>query len=149
MGRRVDQIVEQVQRPPQHLVRIFAACVLSLLLWHFYTTKPEVVEENPNQYNIEYATVGVDFSKAKIAKVSVDIQELNASTVARALRTHDVHNHMYGYKHFISMRALSMESLQSAEMALAATVWNKRAYLLSIIIAELAKPKADRLEWLL
>jgi len=55
----------------------------------------------------------------------------------RAIRTHELHNQLHGYS-FHTLR----ESLLN-------DVWSKPAYILSVMLRELAKPKAERLEWLL
>ena len=54
----------------------------------------------------------------------------------RAIRTHEAHNKMHGYP----LHALRQSILND--------VWSKPAYILSVILRELAKPKAERLQWL-
>ncbi|TKA58768.1 hypothetical protein B0A49_12021 [Cryomyces minteri] len=55
----------------------------------------------------------------------------------RALRTHETHNKMHGYP----LHILRQNILED--------VWTKPAYILSLILRELAKPEAERLQWLL
>jgi len=55
----------------------------------------------------------------------------------RAQLGHIEHNSIHGYPEFVLRQELSMG------------LWSKHAYLLSIVIQELAKPAGERLEWLL
>lgn len=54
-----------------------------------------------------------------------------------ALRTHQRHADLHGY----SMHVLREDFIGG--------FWNKPSYILSLVIAELAKPKGERLEWLM
>ena len=54
----------------------------------------------------------------------------------RALRTHEAHNKQHGYR---------MHTLRES---LVDDVWSKPAYILSILLRELAKPPSERLDWL-
>lgn len=54
----------------------------------------------------------------------------------RALRTHKLHNRMHGYSMFVQ-RDHILDGY-----------WTKPAYILSILLRELSKPKSQRLEWL-
>ncbi|GAB7364758.1 hypothetical protein MBLNU230_g5556t1 [Neophaeotheca triangularis] len=55
----------------------------------------------------------------------------------RAIRTHESHDRIHGYRlHILRQQLLD-------------DVWSKPAYILSILLRELSKPPADRLDWLL
>ncbi|KAK3116080.1 hypothetical protein LTR53_003922 [Teratosphaeriaceae sp. CCFEE 6253] len=54
----------------------------------------------------------------------------------RALRTHEEHDKLHGYR------------LHVLRLSLLDGVWSKPAYILSLLLRELAKPEGERLEWL-
>ncbi|KAK0270645.1 hypothetical protein LTR35_010853 [Friedmanniomyces endolithicus] len=54
----------------------------------------------------------------------------------RALRTHEEHDHLHGYR------------LHVLRQGLLDDVWSKPAYILSLLLRELARPESERLEWL-
>jgi hypothetical protein len=54
----------------------------------------------------------------------------------RALRGHDRHNEIHGY----TMHVLREQTLSE--------FWSKPAYILQLLLAELAKPAPERLKWL-
>lgn len=72
----------------------------------------------------------------RIGKVTI-LTGRDNQVYERAIRTHELHNQLHGYS-FHTLR----ESLLNG-------VWSKPAYILSVMLRELAKPKAERLEWLL
>ncbi|QIW96704.1 hypothetical protein AMS68_002222 [Peltaster fructicola] len=55
----------------------------------------------------------------------------------RAIKSHEAHNKLHGYR----LHVLRQEIFDG--------VWNKIAYILSLILRELAKPESEQLEWLL
>lgn len=61
----------------------------------------------------------------------------NNPVYQRAVKTHQNHCERWGYPLFL----LQTQILDG--------VWNKLAYLSSLIVQELEKPEAERLEWLL
>lgn len=61
----------------------------------------------------------------------------NNPVYERAVKTHQEHCRRLGYPVFL----LRQQVLDG--------VWNKLAYLLSLIVQELEKPADERLEWLL
>lgn len=61
----------------------------------------------------------------------------NAPMYERAVRTHEAHDRMHGYP----LHVLRQSMLDD--------VWSKPAYVLSLILRELAKPESERLQWLL
>ena len=71
----------------------------------------------------------------KVGKVSILFGGRNP-TYERALRTQEVHNDMHGYPMFV-LRQMILDD-----------VWSKPAYILSVLLAEMAKPEHERLEWL-
>ncbi|KAK8200928.1 hypothetical protein M8818_006247 [Zalaria obscura] len=60
-----------------------------------------------------------------------------AAIYDRAVRTHETHDRVHGYPLHV-LRESMMDS-----------VWSKPAYILSLILRELAKPESERLQWLL
>ncbi|KAK0304355.1 hypothetical protein LTR01_007456 [Friedmanniomyces endolithicus] len=54
----------------------------------------------------------------------------------RALRTHEEHDRLHGYR------------LHVLRQSLLDDVWSKPAYILSLLLRELARPESERLEWL-
>ena len=60
-----------------------------------------------------------------------------SSVYERALRTHEAHNRIHSYP----MHVLRQSILND--------VWSKPAYILSVLLRELARPKSERLQWLL
>lgn len=54
----------------------------------------------------------------------------------RAIRTHERHNREHGYRLHVLRQHLMDD------------VWSKPAYILSLVLRELAKPESERLEWL-
>jgi hypothetical protein len=73
--------------------------------------------------------------KPSIAKVTIVFGD--NPVYQRALQTHEEHSRNFGYP----MHVLQSEILDD--------VWTKPAFLLSIILEELVKPKTERLEWIL
>lgn len=73
--------------------------------------------------------------RPRIGKVTILTGEDN-QIYERAIRTHELHNRLHGY------------SLHTLRESLLNDVWSKPAYILSVLLREMAKPKAERLEWL-
>lgn len=74
--------------------------------------------------------------KASIGKVTIITGGTNP-TYERALKSHQRHNRLHGYP----LHVLRQGILES--------VWSKPAYILSLLLKELAKPEIERLKWLL
>lgn len=73
-----------------------------------------------------------------IGKVSIIVGDQPSNRLyERALRTHTAHNRLHNYQMF-TLRESILDD-----------VWTKPAYILSIILRELAKPAVERLHWLL
>ena len=73
----------------------------------------------------------------RIAKVSMLYGNPPNPSYVRALKTHRAHNERWNY---------AMEVLQQD---ITGGYWNKPSYLLSLLVRELAKPAAERIEWLM
>lgn len=71
----------------------------------------------------------------RIKKVSAIFGEHNHLYEA-ALKTHEKHNELHGYQ------------MQTLRERIINSFWSKPAYLLSVIVEELAKPTNDRNDWL-
>lgn len=54
-----------------------------------------------------------------------------------AVRTHEEHNALHGYE------------LKVLRERIVGSFWSKPAYLLSLVVSELAKPEAERKEWIM
>lgn len=80
----------------------------------------------------------IDYStKPVVAKVSMLYGQNPKPAYVRALRSHHVHNERFNYAMFV----LTEDAMGG--------YWNKPLYLVSLIMQELAKPPADRLQWLM
>ncbi|KAH7055983.1 hypothetical protein B0J12DRAFT_709640 [Macrophomina phaseolina] len=86
------------------------------------------------QMNMKYPVLLIML--VRMGKVSILYGEPNP-VYERALRTHEVHNRIHGLRQYV-LREQVVDG-----------VWNKPAYLLSIMMDELARPAEARLEWLL
>ena len=87
--------------------------------------------------------------RAKIAKISVTTNKLNAPVVDRAFLSHTRHNERHGYDHYIAKYQAVSDLIEHDRHNRAAGAWTKPAYILSILVAELEKPPEERLEWVL
>ncbi|KAK4983370.1 hypothetical protein LTR50_007270 [Elasticomyces elasticus] len=58
------------------------------------------------------------------------------ATYERAIRTHETHDRIHGYRLHVLRHAILDD------------VWSKPAYILSLLLQELAKSESERLEWL-
>lgn len=76
---------------------------------------------------------------SRIAKITINTGSDDAEIYERALRTHAAHNKLHNYPMF-TLRNNIMEK---------DGVWSKPAYILSVMLRELAKPRSGRLQWLL
>jgi hypothetical protein len=85
----------------------------------------------------------------RIGKVSVVTNFLDSPTIHRALRTHEVQNAIHGYPHFIATHETVMDFVDNSPAGRGRGMWTKPAFLLSVIVAELEKPAAERLKWIL
>jgi hypothetical protein len=74
-------------------------------------------------------------SKPSIAKVTIVFGD--SPTYQRALKTHEEHSRKFGYR----MHVLRSGILDG--------VWTKPAFLLSLLLEELVKPKTERIDWIL
>lgn len=76
---------------------------------------------------------------SKIGKLTMlYYNEVSKDTIwyEKALSGHKEHNMRFGYKHFVLRHEIVPD------------IWSKQAFILSILLQELAKPMGDRLEWL-
>ncbi|RFU30505.1 hypothetical protein B7463_g5811, partial [Scytalidium lignicola] len=85
---------------------------------------------------------------SKIGKVTVAANKLNSPTIERALRSHDVQNEIHGYVHHIASNEVVGSLVEADSKGMPKGAWSKPAYLLSVVVAELAKKEEDRLEWI-
>ncbi|KAK4985235.1 hypothetical protein LTR50_006083 [Elasticomyces elasticus] len=86
-----------------------------------------------------YAAEDYGATRSKLAKVTMlfyDKPSRDSRAYESALSGHRRHDLRYGYHHFVLRQAI-VEGM-----------WSKQAYLLSILLQELAKPRIARLEWL-
>ncbi|KIW19115.1 hypothetical protein PV08_03407 [Exophiala spinifera] len=76
---------------------------------------------------------------SKIGKLSMlYYNEVSKETFwyEQALAGHRIHNMRFGYKHFVLRHEIVPD------------IWSKQAFILSVLLQELAKPMGERLEWL-
>jgi hypothetical protein len=85
----------------------------------------------------------------RIAKVTVAANTLNSSIIDQALQTHQVQNDLHGYLQFTAPNELVGDISENDHQKRPRGAWSKPAYLMSVIVAELAKPEAERLKWVL
>ena len=83
-------------------------------------------------YSREYKGTGY----SRVAKVSMLYGEENR-LYERAIRSHKAHDEKYNYPFHVLREDV------------AGGYWNKPSYLLSLVVAELAKPVKERTEWLM
>ncbi|OCK82150.1 glycosyltransferase family 34 protein, partial [Lepidopterella palustris CBS 459.81] len=75
-------------------------------------------------------------ARPRIGKVTI-LFGTPSSAYERALRTHELHDRLHNYP------------LHVLRSSILDNVWTKPAYILSILLRELAKPEGERLQWLL
>ena len=153
---RLNSIFKPGSRPDESLD--FSRKLPSWKSWRSYTThskafRPTIDENNsnlPETPNFVEDGAGIQsaekvkditqamklVSTARIAKCTIVFGNLN-SVYERALQTHEAHNVKHGYPMYILRQSILDD------------VWTKPAYILSLILRELAKPAGERLEWLL
>ncbi|KAM7186792.1 hypothetical protein V8F33_011635 [Rhypophila sp. PSN 637] len=104
----------------------------------------------PSPPKIEFTTGSSDSKAppAKIAKISVTTNKLNAPVIDRAFLTHTRHNERHGYTHYIAKYQAVSDLIEHDRQHRAAGAWTKPVYILSILVAELEKPPEERLKWL-
>jgi hypothetical protein len=85
---------------------------------------------------------------SRIAKATVATNNLNNSIVRQALRTHQVQNELHGYIHHITSQELVSDLSEYDSQNRSRGAWSKPAYLLGLMVSELAKPEDERLEWI-
>lgn len=99
------------------------------------------VYSNSHDLNDEHGARGsknLEFpSRPTIGKVSMLYGQNPAQSYLRALKSHRIHNERFNYAMFV----LEQDAIGG--------FWNKPMYLLSIIMNELSKPPAERLQWLM
>ena len=86
---------------------------------------------------------------SRIAKATVATNTLNSSLIDRALQTHQLQNELHGYVHHITGYELVSDISEYDSRDRPRGAWSKPAYLLALIALELAKPAAERVEWIL
>ena len=94
------------------------------------TSEEQILKPNISKSYGERSTLG----KVTIVTGGNDDDRL---TYERAILTHAAHNRIHNYPMFILRQSIMRD------------VWSKPAYILSVILRELAKPIGERLEWLL
>lgn len=91
---------------------------------------------SPKSVPSTYSTSLAKPAFAKFAKITASFGEPDPAYEA-AIASHDLHNKLHGYQHFI-LREQMLKGL-----------WSKHAYILSIIGNELVKPVEERLAWVM
>lgn len=152
-------LIQQFQRPTR-LLAVFAAVSLVYLCLSFlqridFTACSVAPARTANgkfgtmqQIIAQPATLS-DRPPARVAKVGVAVNDLDIPVVYRAFKSHKVQNEMHGYPHFIADREVVSSLTDNDVFRRGSGTYTKPAYMLAIMIAELLKPKSERLEWLL
>jgi hypothetical protein len=73
--------------------------------------------------------------KTRVGKCTIVLY--GSSIYERTVQTHTLHDRLHGYPLYVLRQSIMDD------------VWSKPAYILSLVLRELAKPPSERLEWLL
>ncbi|KAI5239871.1 hypothetical protein E4T42_08542 [Aureobasidium subglaciale] len=73
--------------------------------------------------------------KTRVGKCTIVLY--GSSIYERTVKTHTLHDRLHGYPLYVLRQSIMDD------------VWSKPAYILSLLLRELAKPQEERLEWLL
>lgn len=73
--------------------------------------------------------------KTRVGKCTIVLY--GSSIYERTVQTHTLHDRLHGYPLYVLRQSIMDD------------VWSKPAYILSLLLRELAKPQEERLEWLL
>ncbi|KAL1897643.1 hypothetical protein Sste5346_003949 [Sporothrix stenoceras] len=156
-------LVQQFQRPTRLLAVLTSICLVYLCFNYlqrvdFATTCNTPVrfgeqQDVDGQFGVTrmLGTKPATMPKgpmAKVAKVGVAVNALDIPVVHRAFKTHQYHNDLHGYPHFIADREVVSDLIDNDRMHRGSGAYTKPAYLLAIIITELLKPESERLEWI-
>ena len=80
-------------------------------------------------------------TEPRIGKVTVLFHRKDEATT-RAIKSHKAHNQRFGYPQFVLRHGLLDGGTLDGS-------WNKPVYILAVLLEELRKPEAERLQWLL
>ncbi|KAK3330726.1 galactosyl transferase gma12 mnn10 family protein [Apodospora peruviana] len=94
------------------------------------------------------STISSTNGDAKVAKVSVATNKLDAPVIHRAFLSHQRHNQRHGYTHYIAANEAVSGLIEHDRQHRPKGAWTKPAYILSLLVAELQKPEEERLKWL-
>ncbi|CAK7264544.1 hypothetical protein SEPCBS57363_001126 [Sporothrix epigloea] len=155
-------LVQQFQRPTRLLAVLMSICLVYVCVT--YLQRLDFAKTCNTLRLGEDATYEGDFGvtrmlstkpatmpkgpMAKVAKVGVAVNALDIPVVHRAFKTHQVHNEMHGYPHFIADREVVSDLIDNDRMHRGSGAYTKPAFLLAIIITELLKPESERLQWI-
>lgn len=156
-------LVQQFQRPTRVLAVLTSICLVYLCFNYlervdFATTCNALRLGEERTYEGQFGVTSMLSMKpattlkgptAKVAKVGVAVNDLDIPVVHRAFKTHQVHNEMHGYQHFIADKEVVSNLIDNDRMHRGSGAYTKPAYLLAIVISELLKPEEERLEWIL
>ncbi|KAJ7292656.1 hypothetical protein C8J57DRAFT_1490156 [Mycena rebaudengoi] len=123
--------IESLSHRRSHIIAVLLVLSLSPALFIFSTSHYRAAAKFPDN--------------SKVAKVSVAFDAAESPIVRRGFETHFKHNAIHGYHHFINRQKLVDEVFNPNPPWGA---WSKPAYVLSLLIGEMAKPPEERLEWL-
>jgi hypothetical protein len=141
----------------RRLARPLAVLLAVLFLWQICSSDfklwilpvvDQILAVNTTQSLVEPVPAPVKHLPT-IAKVTVAANKLDSALIRRALQTHQVQNEMHGYHHYIATNELVDDISEQDRHHRPRGAWSKPAYLLSILVAELAKPEKERLKWVL
>ena len=127
-------------------IRYALAALAILSLWWSFRSQLTVVVPH---FKSCLTTATPPEPRARVAKVTVAVNALNATVIYDALQTHKVQNDLHGYTHYISTTELVGDLMENDSQKRPRGAWSKPAYLLAIIVAELTKPESERLQWVL
>ena len=158
-------LIQQFQRPTRLLALITSICLLYLCYNYlqrvdFAATACRHYGDEPT-YESQFGITRLlsmrpttvpepkaERPMARVAKVGVAVNALDIPVVHRAFKTHQFHNDLHGYPHYIADREVVSDLIDNDRMKRGSGAYTKPAYLLAIIIAELLKPEDERLQWI-
>lgn len=158
-------LIQQFQRPTRLLALITSICLMYLCYNYLqrvdfaatacgrYGNEPTYESQFGITRLLSMRPTTVPESKpdrpmARVAKVGVAVNALDIPVVHRAFKTHQYHNELHGYPHYIADREVVSDLIDNDRMKRGSGAYTKPAYLLAIVIAELLKPEDERLQWI-
>ncbi|KAK3934493.1 galactosyl transferase [Diplogelasinospora grovesii] len=142
-------VVWSLQRPARIISVVAAVCCLWIWYLNFVRDVDLSCAFVPAGLRLDKVGTGSErqLKTSRVGKVTVAANKLDAPVIYRALQSHQRHNDMHGYQHFIAMNEVVSSLTENDHQNRPRGAWTKPAYLLSVLVAELQKPENERLKW--